>query len=339
MTTALTVIEDIRQQIAAHDDALLEARSRRDAVLAATTTYPGGLRTFRSGSLATGYVNHPVDDADCGIVLDRRVYPSLGPDGDGELPHATVEDIQDHIRPILRDTYPEVSVSKMKRGLFVKVNEPLDDEQDPTVDLVVALNRRTDDALWIPNLDQDRWDPSDPERHVELFTSGRASLRRTRAHVARLGKVQVKQFSTPTLSSFNVAALDWRAIQEAEALDQALLRFFVHAASEIAVHRTDDPAGVSGPIKLPDDLKRDTIVNRLQRAADGLERAIEADNDKDKVLATLAEVFPNYVDAPDTSAERNALARALRSGAPLSVSTGSRLTPATRSHGGDRADR
>ena len=348
MTTAFDIIEDIRRQVAASDDALREARRRRDVVLTAADSFPGVLRTFRSGSLATGYVNHPVDDADCGMVLDRRPYSSLGPDGDGELPNSTVEDIQDHIRPIVRETYPDVSVRKMKRGLFVVINEPLDEEQDPTVDLVVALNRREDDALWIPNLDQDQWDPSHPERHVELFTDGKAGLRQTRAHVARLGKVQVKQFATPTLSSFNVAALAWEVIESPGSLDEALHTLFVHAASEIAARRTDDPAGVSGPIKLPPSLQRTTIVHRLQRAADGLERAIEAGDDDYKVRSALAEVFPNYVDDPDTSCDRNALARALRSGASVSSMAASGATPSvtshgrsikpTRSHGGDRAE-
>lgn len=339
MRTAIDIIKEIRSEIAAHDDALAAARQRRDIVLEAAATYPGVLRTFKSGSLATGFVNHPVDDADGGMVLDRRAYPELGPDGDGELPHDRVEDIQNHIRPIVREAYPSVIVAKMKRGLFVEVKEPLDEEQDPTVDLVVALNRRDDDALWIPNLEQDRWDPSHPERHVDLFTSGGVSRRRTRAHVARLGKAQVKQFSTPTLSSFNVATLAWEVIQYGETIDQALHRFFEHAASEIAVHRTDDPAGVSGPIKLPEGLSRDTIVNRLRCSADALERAIEAGDDEDKVLTALAEVFPNYVEAPDSSSERNAVARALRMGSPLVVTTGSRPTPPTKSHGGRRAER
>jgi hypothetical protein len=335
MTTALNILEGIRQQIAAQNGPLAEARRRRDAVFEAAATFPGVLRTFRSGSLATGYVNHPVDDADGGMVLDRRVYPELGPDGDGELPYGVVEAIQDHIRPLLRETYPKVSVRKMKRGLLIKVDEPLDEDQDPTVDLVVTLNRRDDDALWIPNLGQMRWDPSHPEQHVDLFTSGPSTLRRTRARAVRLGKAQVKQFATPTLSSFNVAALAWEAIQQVEPLDKALHRLFDHAASEIAHHRTDDPAGVSGPIKLPAELQRSRIVDRLARAAEGIESAILAGDDRDKVEAGLAKVFPNYVDAPDIPADRSALARSLRSGTPATVSAGASRIPATRSYGGD----
>jgi len=339
MTTALTVIEDIRQQVAAHNDALAEARARRDTVFDAVATFPGVLRTSGTGSLSTGYINDPVDDADGAAVLDRRMYPALGPDGGGELPHSTVEHIQNHVRPIIRETYPQASVKRMKRGILVEFGEPLDDEQDPTVDLVVALNRRKDDALWIPNLDQDRWDPSHPERHVELFTAGDRPLRRTRARVVRLSKAQVKQLATPTLYSFNVAALAWEVIEDNESLEQALHRFFRYAAVEIAVHRTDDPAGISGRIKLPESLQRKTIVDRLTRAADGLERAIQAGDDEDKVLAAMAEVFPHYVEAPGTSSERSAIAEALRTSAAVSLPLSTRPTPATRSHGGGHEER
>ena len=231
---ATRLIEQIRQDIAADDAALAEARRRRDAVLRAAQTFPGALRTFRSGSLATGFVNRPVADADCGLVLDRRSYPALGPDGKGVLPGAVVERIQNHIHPSLRERYPRSSIWKMKRGLLIKFDEPLDDEQDPTVDVVISLNHRKDKSLWIPNLDENRWDPSHPEKHVELFTSGPPELRRTRAQVARLAKAQVKQFNEPTLSSFNVAALAWESVRNPEPLlVHALLKFFENAAAAL----------------------------------------------------------------------------------------------------------
>jgi hypothetical protein len=68
------VLEEIRQEISASDDDLREARKRRDLVLKAAASFPGTLRTFKSGSVAHGNVNNPVDDADGGMVLDRRVY-------------------------------------------------------------------------------------------------------------------------------------------------------------------------------------------------------------------------------------------------------------------------
>ena len=330
---AKMLLEQIRKEVAAQDVALAEARRRRDAVLAAAQTFPGALRTFRSGSLATGFVNHPVADADCGLVLDRRRRPELGPDGGGELPHAIVDRIQDHIRPRLRGSYPMVSIQQMKRGLLVKFDEPLDPEQDPTVDLVVALNRQQDDALWIPNLEQNQWDPSHPEKHVGLFTAGTPELRRTRAHVARLAKAQVKQFDTPTLSSFNVVALAWEAIQKPEALDRALYRCFAHAAAALPGRLTSDPAGVSAPITLPDGLDLEVIARRLLQAENGLKEAIEAGNNEERIWSALVKVYPDYLEKPSVLKERTNLASKLRRGAHVSLA-GLGTVPPTTSYGG-----
>jgi hypothetical protein len=81
MTTAL----EVEKQISADDKALAEARYRRQKVLEICRTY-GGVGTFASGSVATGVVNDPVEDADGGMTLDRRRFPKLGPDGGGETP-------------------------------------------------------------------------------------------------------------------------------------------------------------------------------------------------------------------------------------------------------------
>ena len=158
----------------------------------------------------------------------------------------------------------------MKRGLLVRFNEPLSSGEDSTVDLVVALNRVEALGLWIPNLDRNRWDPSHPERHVELFTSGWPELRQTRQHVVRVAKAHAKQFSEPAVCSFNIAALAWECIELAEPLDRALQRFFDYAATSLAQHLTADPAGVSAPIKVAD---RNRAVRRFRTVADALDLA------------------------------------------------------------------
>lgn len=249
---AQTMVDRIRQQVAAHDESLQETRRRRDYTRQAAAGFPGALRNYRAGSLATYFTNHPVSDADAGVVMDRRTLPNLGPDGKGELPAELVGEIGRHIRPPLAALYPYVRVERMKRGLLISFGQPLATGEDPTVDLVVALNRAQDDALWIPNLDKNRWDPSHPEKHVELFTSGTEELRRTRRHVVRLAKAQVQQFDDPHICSFNIAALAWECIQSAERIDLALWRFFDYAATELAKHLTKDPAGVSSPIRVED---------------------------------------------------------------------------------------
>src|SRR5215217_6725814 len=77
------LFEDARQRIAVPDDVLKEARKRRDKIRDIVAEEFATLRTFGSGSLAHGTQNDPLNDADAGVVLDRRVYENLGPDGDG----------------------------------------------------------------------------------------------------------------------------------------------------------------------------------------------------------------------------------------------------------------
>ena len=340
------ILDQIRQRVAARDGSLQEARTRRDGVREAAASYPGSLRTYQAGSLATRFTNHPVSDADAGVVMDRRTLPDLGPDGKGELPAELVSAIRLHIRPQLARLYPKVRVERMKRGLLVRFNRPVASGEDPTVDLVVALNRVVDDALWIPNLDRNRWDPSHPEKHVELFTSGADGLRRTRRYVVRLAKAQVQQFDEPHLCSFNIAALAWECTQGAERIDLALWRFFDYAATELAKHLTKDPAGVSGPIRIDN---RRLTVDRLQRTAHGLRLAIDARDDEDKVRAALAArgVFWKHVSPPKGSKTRDVVEAVCR-GSGLAVTSGGvlvagtaprRSTPVkpTRAYGGRRA--
>ena len=46
-------------------------------------------------------------DADCGIVLDRRSHPTLGPDSpQQEGPPRIVEQVRIHLRPKIRAEYP-----------------------------------------------------------------------------------------------------------------------------------------------------------------------------------------------------------------------------------------
>jgi hypothetical protein len=191
------VLEEIRQELSASDDDLREARKRRDLVLKAAASFRGASRTFKSGSVAHGNVNNPVDDADGGLVLDRRVYVELGPDSpDREGPEDVVDEVRDRVMAIVRETYPKARSRLIRRAIVIRFNEPQADV-DPSVDLVVALTRKDAKGLWIPNRDEDDWDPSHPEEHTRLLTTDRKSLRVHRARVIRLAKAAIKHDSTP----------------------------------------------------------------------------------------------------------------------------------------------
>src|SRR5436853_6612787 len=92
------VLEEVRTKIKASDRVLVEARSRRDIIKETAAHFPGATRTFSSGSIAHGTVNHPVDDADCGVVLLHHAYPEFGPDGAGIRPDELVESMREFIR-------------------------------------------------------------------------------------------------------------------------------------------------------------------------------------------------------------------------------------------------
>lgn len=308
------ILDDIRKQIAPSDETLEAARSRRDEVLAAARGFDGALRTYASGSIAHRTANDDTD-ADCGVVLDRRSYPELGPDGDGVGPDAVMEGVRDLVRDKLKDAHPELKTRLTKRAIEVKFHEPVgsgDDATDPSVDLIVALTRKEKEGLWIPNRDSSGWDASHPECHTRLLTDPPADVSRTRARTIRLAKAWNKQFSAPALSSFNIEALALEAITEVMAIGEAVTPWFEHSAKEVENGDTRDPADVSPPVKLL--LDRDVVVERLESAAKHMRTALENDDDEEAVTEELALVFPKFVQKPAGDSSKAALAAALRDG-------------------------
>jgi hypothetical protein len=303
------IIADVQRKIAPTDRTLEAARSRRDEVLAIAGQYTGVLRTYNSGSIAHRTANDDTD-ADCGVVLDRRSYPELCPDGNGGRPNEVVEDVRSFIRDKLKQRHVNVTFRLTKRAIKVMYNEPLLDGTDPSVDLIVALTRSAG-ALWIPNLERKHWDESDPEYHTRLLTAEPAGLRRNRAKVIRLSKAWNKQYSQPGLCSFNITALALDAVNEEHGVADGLAAFFRYAAIDLAKRQTPDPAGVSGSVKTL--LDRDVVVGRLRTAAENLEAALKSDNENDSRDA-LANVYWNYVDPSPGSSSKAAFAKALRAG-------------------------
>lgn len=339
MSETASRLEDVEKQISADDTALGEARHRRREVLEVCGTFGGVVGTFSSGSVAMGVVNDPVEDADGGMTLDRRQYPQMGPDGGGETPLQVVADLHALVGPAIREIWPKATVHDMKRGITVKMHAPLWTGADPYVDVVVAMNRRDAPGLWIPNMAAGRWDPSHPQCHVELMITGSRALRRTRARVVRLAKAWNKQYTQPAVSSFNIVALALECITTTMPIDEALLVFFDHAATSLALRRTEDPAGVSGPIKL--ETTKDVAVARLAKARDHLANAGGAGDDLDAVAAELHKVFWNYLPEPLGTASKGGVADLLRQGTPRLRTTASGLAVAgavtpKRSFGGTR---
>jgi hypothetical protein len=287
--------------------------TRGEKVRKAAERFTGALRSFPSGSLAHRTVNNPVSDGDAGVVLDRRVWFMLGPDGGGDGPHAVMRQLAQFVCDELRADYPKITYELTKRAILFEFHEPMDDE-DPSVDLVVCLTRRDEPGFWIPNRDRGRWDPSDPETHMQLMTAPPADLRRHRARVIRLAKAAIgNDGEQVVLCSWNISAFALDDITATGALSESLAEFFAAMAVRIHEGPTLDPAGVSAPIKLPDGISREKAVARLVVFAEKMLEALEHRHDHARALAALAEVFPaQLAEAPRSSKSR--LADELRRG-------------------------
>ncbi len=290
------VLADVRRQIAVDDDVLSETKARRNVVKRYARSFPGALKTFDSGSVAHGNVNKPVSDADCGVVLDRRKYQELGPDGDDVSPNAIVVEMAEHVIEGVREEYPDATYKVCKRAILIELHEPLGDEQDPSVDLIVALTRVEGDGRWIPNIEAECWDASDPEEHTRLLNDIDISVRVHRARVIRLAKAAVKEDATPVVSSFNLEALALEYVDENNTIAESLRDLLLGGADLLADGPTPDPAGVSDPIKLPDGVSRASTVARLRELGEAVSRAIDAEALED-AEAALSEVFPDHVES------------------------------------------
>ena len=330
------VLNDVRKQIDADPEALGEARGRLQLVRDAGGKFYGSLRTYSSGSLAAHTVIDPVSDGDGGIVLDRRYYPSLGPEGKDESPSEIVEKLCALIGPSIRERYPNARIYTSKRGPKVTFGSPVHD-QNPTVDLVLALTRKEGSGLWIPNLKTNTWEPSDPEGHVALLNSGEASPRSTRRKVIRLAKAWNNQFVNPGVSSFHLSVWAWEFVEPGMGVAKGLRALFHGAANRLESHQaTPDPLGVSANLKLL--RPADDVRQRLRKAADALGESLDNDADDRTVRAALNRVFWNYVDEPKShvlaAAATSLSHRKPVAAATLGLSSITATIPPTRSYGG-----
>lgn len=343
MSYAKNILEEVRKDAAPLDEHLDEARRRRDAVLAVAAEFATVRDRYVSGSIAHGTAN-TVKDADAGIILDRRSHQDLGPDGDGVGPTEIVGDIRQHLRDSdLHETWEDIGFKVTNRAIKVFFREPLSEECDPTVDLIVALDRKDAPGLWIPKGmegSNPTWDTSHPAKHTELFLPSDIDLRRTRVRTTRLAKLVNDRYTNWTFSSFNLAALAYFRIEQPQDLDEALYEFYVFAAKDLNDQLTPDPAGVSDAIKLPKRVTKEKAVQRLEKHRDLMEDAIEADSEED-ALEALAKLLPEWVEPPEGGAA--ALAASIAAGmtprvtdrgvSPEPTSQGREVKKSVRSYG------
>lgn len=305
------LFEQARKRIAVPDRVLKEARKRRDEIRKIVEEEFCALRSFGSGSVAHGTQNDPLNDADGGVVLDRNVYGDLGPDGEG--PCRKVEEVRTILRERLKEDYPNARFyTGGHRAIRINFMEPIQDEgENFTVDLIIAI-RRAEGGLWIPDLDNDVWDASNPERHVELVVERNKKTDSNFARIIRLAK-HANARNGKTICSFNVVALGLQAIKEKVSLPEGLALLLREAADSLSEGLTDDPAGISGPIKV-NVSRRKEASDKFKKLAELAEEALEleAEGQTAQAQRNWSKVLPGAIDPPDDKDLKAELAEGLR---------------------------
>jgi hypothetical protein len=305
-TGADEALGEILKEISVPMAVLEEARRRRDRVLVIAEEHEAARdgAGFPSGSVAHGTTNRPLEDADCGVKVNRRfeAFRAFGPDASEDRgPEAFIQMFSEFVLPRLRRFYAKAEVDLGgNRAIKFLCNETVEFDEwgpvDPYVELIVGLDRVDGAGIWIPNRRARSWDPADPELHTELMTvRHREALRVLRAHVLRLAKRAVKRDGAnggvAVMCSWNLSALALEQIEEEGPIAATLHDFLAGAARSIAAGLTEDPApAVVEPIKLPEGVTREMASARLEQMAAIVERAMSASS-KAGARAHLEELF------------------------------------------------
>ncbi|MEV4420175.1 hypothetical protein AB0L40_09400 [Patulibacter sp. NPDC049589] len=343
-------LQSILEEISVPMDVMKEARRRRDLVLEIAREHPSVRGRWSSGSVAYGTANSPLEDADGGLKMNRRLADmrQFGPDapGLGLGPGPLMEEIGYFVLVRLRDRhYPKATVDVSgKRAIKFEFHDTVDLDSagpvDPYVDVVLGLARPEGArGLWIPNRKAPGgWDLADPAGHLQAMNGGTDKpLRVLRAHVVRLSKRTVKHDEHPVACSWNLCALALELVDDADLeLPEAFARFLEGASRLILDAPTPDPSPVVAPIELPAGIPASLASLRLEQKASSA-RAAAAALTAGGARAHYAELFGPEV-ASIRSRERTDYLRRLGKGTPLAaapsiVSAPSEAHKPTRSDG------
>lgn len=345
---AVSVLSAILEETSVPEEVLTEARRRRDLVLEIARQHPVARHRFSSGSVAYGTANSPIEDADGGVILDRRYDEAheFGPDAlSGFGPDVLMRLFGEFVLPRLRAKgYPRATVDTSgKRSVKFSFHDPVAvkagmDPIDPYVDFIIGLNRKSGDGIWIPNRQVALgWDIADPKCHLSVMNEHRdEQFRAERAHAIRLAKRAIKRDGAlgliPVICPWNVCAL---AVERDDLFEGTppdnLASLFEYAAERIADGPTADPSPVVAPIDLPKGITPEGAVARLTDFAHFARQAAEAESEA-QARRAYAHLYGPEIDAI-REREAKAARQRLGVGAPIAGAGASQSYRPTRSDG------
>ena len=297
-----SLIDDARAEIEVTDEELEEARDRRGKIAAALLAAFPGSRIYVNGSIAHGDAITPLNDIDVGVVVAGAAQ-DYGPGRRG--PRDLMERARDAIRKHLGEEFPKltVTIEGQRRAVLVRFGDPVTAGQpDFTADVIVAIDNPEGAGLFIPNLQVNGWDRSDPETHLDLVKAAIKATEVVFPRAVRLLKYWSRRHGKP-VCSWNIKVLALDCITRPMPLAEAMQAFFRYAADALKENQglTPDPAHVAGPIKL--NMATREVITRLRAAEGHITRALdhEAAGRPASAQHELAVLLPDIVPDADPS--------------------------------------
>jgi hypothetical protein len=284
--------DDFQANVSADQEAVTEARRRRDTFRRALEGEDDVDECFTSGSLARSTQIEPINDVDMVATFDAAAHPDWG--AGGESAKGSLEVLQQRISARLGSAGSGEVRRADIRNHAVKCF--LDDPDDPdafTVDVAPAL-AWSGTIVRLPEVASSSWIETDPRHLISLVAARQAAWPHFRPLVRCL-KRWAKDCPTEIKSlTMEVLALEHLLLADRP---QALGEFFVSAAARI-YEPVEDPAGLCGPIQ--PNLDTSVAHDCLNGAADLADqaRAAQAAGETDRAGCLWHRIFGDCFPEP-----------------------------------------
>lgn len=242
------------------------------------------LRSFLTGSYMRSTMIAPLADADIDVflVMDAKYFAQ-----DGQV------SLLDKVKRALARAYPNSQISRDGQAVTIRFT-------DFWVDIVPGFDR-TGGGYLIPDTIQKRWISTNPEKHVELWSTVNARRSYRFVPLVKMLKSWNRAHSL-LLRSFHLETIAYDIFQNTEINDYAsAAKYFFEYARLKIMFGAFDPAGYGGDVGsyLDTQAKKDEVTTRLKSAHEKATDAINfaADNKIKEAFGKWQIIFGNYFPA------------------------------------------
>lgn len=258
--------------------------SRQSNVRAAVNKELKVLDDFLTGSYKRETLIAPLSEADIDIfvVLAPEYFEQNGQ-----------ASLLDKVKRVISKTYSDTKISRAGQAVTVKFS-------DFYVDVVPGFNRKGGGFL-IPDAPGKRWIPTDPKKHVELWSKRNVDKGGKFVPLVKMVKGWNKKHSE-LLRSFHLECIVYDVMAPYTIDYPASVRYVLDQARSRVNSGVSDPAGYGGNVGayLDTQAKKDAVITRLKSAYD---KAVEAEKlakdgknaaAYDKWRVIFGDYFPAY---------------------------------------------